>query len=245
MIDPTPASPVPRGGRRWPWALLLAGCATALGFTAASWWPRAADAAASNPPSVLATVPDPNAAATDWLLSFLQSTQATDAEAGPDEAGDAPSPPGAPRVLAIPSLGVSAAVDAVGTGSDGALQLPAEPTRLGWYGAGARPGDAAGSAVLAGHLDRPGGELGPLAELSRVRTGAQIVVTDDAGISRTFHVRSIEVVERESLYLANAFRTDGEGVLTLITCTGRFDRDRGVYPSNLVVVAVPTAPATP
>ncbi|MGQ0464043.1 MAG: sortase domain-containing protein [Sporichthyaceae bacterium] len=149
--------------------------------------------------------------------------------------------PGVPVALAVPELGIAAAVDAVGVDAAGALALPQEPTRLGWYGAGARPGGPEGSAVIAGHLDRPGGRLGPLAALSRAQPGTQIVVTDDTGVARAFAVRSLQTVAREELYTADPFAASGEAVLVLITCTGSFDRERGVYPANLLVVATPLA----
>lgn len=211
---PTTTVPASPGGGRWTWALAVAGCAAALVVTVASWRPSPVDAV---------------------------GTSAAPVPAEPSQAVPAAPTSGIPASLAIPALGITAAVEAVGTGSDGALQLPADPTRLGWYGAGARPGGSDGSAVVAGHLDRPGGELGPLAELVRARPGTEVLVTDDAGVTRSFEIRRLEVVEREALYLADPFRAGGEAVLTLITCTGTFDRARGVYPSNLVVTAVQRA----
>ena len=35
----------------------------------------------------------------------------------------------------------------------GALDVPADPQVIGWWSAGPRPGSAAGTVVLAGHVD--------------------------------------------------------------------------------------------
>src|SRR5690242_12675770 len=63
--------------------------------------------------------------------------------------GGGPEPP---EVLALPALGVRATVvDAPVTA--GALAVPADPTRVGWWPGGALPGADTGSVVLAGHVD--------------------------------------------------------------------------------------------
>lgn len=56
------------------------------------------------------------------------------------------------RVL-VPSLGIEAGVVPVGVRRDGAMELPPDGARVGWYRHGPVPGAAGGSAVLAGHVD--------------------------------------------------------------------------------------------
>lgn len=223
--DPAAPTPAPRGGGRWAWAGVAVGCVVALVITVGSWWPG---------PSAGGTSAQP--------LAFVEAAApASPVRPAPVTLEPSIDRPEVPVGLQVPDLGIAAPVDVVGTDPDGALRLPAEPTRLGWYGAGSRPGDTAGSAVIAGHLDSPGGRLGPLAELSRLTPGTEVLVIDAAGTTRSFVVRSMEVVERERLHVKNPFRTGGEAVLTLITCTGTFDRALGRYPANLVVTAVPRA----
>ncbi|MGQ0842900.1 MAG: class F sortase [Sporichthyaceae bacterium] len=223
---PTNAPAASSGGGLWAWATAAVGCTAILAFTVASWWPTPG------------AEPGPGGTAPAAVVQAFQPVQAPSAQSPTGLEASLPAAPG-PVSIAVPEVGIVAAVDAVGTRPDGALAVPDDPTRVGWYSGGARPGSAEGSAVVAGHLDRPGGELGPLAALSRAVPGTEVTVLDAAGVTTTFVVRSLEVLAREQLYLADPFRTTGEPVLTLITCTGPFDRERGVYPANLVVTAVP------
>ena len=63
-----------------------------------------------------------------------------------------------PYRLIISSIGVDTAVEMVGVLHDGNLATPSLGPwdDVGWYAAGPRPGEV-GSAVIDGHLDRPGG----------------------------------------------------------------------------------------
>jgi hypothetical protein len=65
--------------------------------------------------------------------------------------------------------------------ASGALQLPEKPTVLGWYAAGAAPGEDTGTAVLAGHLDSATLGPGPLVQLFNLKVGDLLQVADAAG----------------------------------------------------------------
>jgi hypothetical protein len=73
----------------------------------------------------------------------------------------------APVRLTVPALGVDAPLDPVGVAPDGQMALPDDVDRVGWYRFGPAPG-AAGSAVLAGHVDDAEQGLGALAALRDV-----------------------------------------------------------------------------
>src|SRR6266702_3136644 len=66
-----------------------------------------------------------------------------------------PVPPPFVRLL-IPAIGVNAPIESVEVRPDGTMEKPAQRpwNDVGWYNSGPRPGER-GSAVIAGHLDRP------------------------------------------------------------------------------------------
>lgn len=153
-----------------------------------------------------------------------------------------PAAPGAPEArpapvrLAVPALGVDAAVDAVGVEPDGQMTVPAEVDRIGWYRFGPAPG-AVGSAVLAGHVDSRSQGLGAMAPLREATVGVEVLVTDAAGTTTRWRVVSREVIEKQVLPLDRLFDRDGPPRLTLITCGGPFLPEFGSYRDNVVVVA--------
>ncbi|WP_239481769.1 class F sortase [Streptomyces sp. CS014] len=144
-----------------------------------------------------------------------------------------------PRSLVIPRLGVEAPVDAVGVASDGEAEVPDDARRVGWYRFGPAPGAAEGSSVIVGHVDSQTQGLGVLAELSDVEQNDRVEVRAADGATRVYRIVSRETVPKDELADSGVFRRDGPPVLTLITCTGPYLKDRGGYQDNLVVTAVP------
>lgn len=139
-----------------------------------------------------------------------------------------------PRLVVVPALGVRAAVAPIGL--DGhSLTPPADPTRVGWWTGGARPGAPSGTAVLTGHTVHTGG--GAFDRLD------ELVPGDDVRVRRTggtvaYEVRSVEVLSRAELAHRSAgiFRQVGAPRLVLVTCE---DWDGTAYRSNVVVSAEP------
>jgi len=136
----------------------------------------------------------------------------------------------------VPELGVDAAVDAVGVEADGQMTVPAEVDRVGWYRFGPAPG-AAGSAVIAGHVDSRTQGLGAMAPLREAAVGDEVVVTDAAGGVTRWRVVSRELLSKQVLPVDRIFSRDGPPRLTLITCGGPFLPELGRYRDNVVVVA--------
>lgn len=144
-----------------------------------------------------------------------------------------------PRRVAIPALGVAAPVDAVGVQPDGAMRVPPDGRRVGWYRFGPAPGVDTGSAVLAGHVDTRRGGPGALFRLAYVEVGAQVVVTTDDGEQLRYVVTGRQTIRKAALPVAQIFRRDGAHQLVLISCGGPFDPALGRYRDNVVVTAVP------
>jgi hypothetical protein len=144
----------------------------------------------------------------------------------------------APESISLPATPEPVALMPVGVLESGALQLPERPSVLGWYAAGAVPGDPTGTAVVAGHIDSAEFGAGPLEALLELRLGASIVVTDAAGGSHPYSVTSRTSYPKSALP-PEVFRVDGPPQLALVTCGGAFDERTGQYADNVVVLAAP------
>jgi hypothetical protein len=143
-----------------------------------------------------------------------------------------------PSGLILPRGGEPVPVLPVGVLPTGALQLPERPTTLGWYAAGAAPGDPNGTAVLAGHVDSAAYGAGPLKRLFELQLGDTLDVTDATGAVHRYAIVSRHSYPKADLP-AEVFRRDGPAQLAVITCGGAFDRATGHYADNVVVLAAP------
>jgi LPXTG-site transpeptidase (sortase) family protein len=139
------------------------------------------------------------------------------------------------------SSGNSAVVEPEQT-VDGALQVPADTRRVGWWDGSAYAGDPFGSTVLAGHVDSREQGLGFFAELLLVQVGDLVTVRSDAHVL-TYRVASTNLVNKDALASeGQALDQHGPHRLVLITCSGQWHADIRSYDSNLVVVAEPVLP---
>jgi hypothetical protein len=165
---------------------------------------------------------------------------AATAVGSPSAAAPAATPPAVPPPVTVTVPGTSGPVPVVPVGvlGSGALQLPEEPTVIGWYAAGAVPGGPAGTAVIAGHIDSARYGAGPLRGLLDVQQGDVVTVTDASGGAHDYVVASRTSIPKPGLS-PGLFRVDGPAQLALITCGGAFDRRTGNYADNVVVLADP------
>ena len=161
----------------------------------------------------------------------------------PHEARSAASDvrPERPVSLRLPS-GTVLPVDASITDALGELSLPDDVGRAGWWRGSARLGDPFGAIVLAAHVDSFTQGIGPIAQLLGARPG-DLLTLESRGLRREFTVSSARFVPRTELgTLAPLLSFAGSHRLVVITCGGPYDRDRGGYRDNLVVVAEPGEP---
>lgn len=137
--------------------------------------------------------------------------------------------PWQPAQLRIPAIHVDASVMDVGQTAQGLMDAPASQavnspywTHVFWYAPGAAPGQA-GNAVIAGHVDRVGGDPAVFWYLKNLVVGDDIYVTTVQGQQLHF------VVARTVSYPATASSTDVLNAvfgpssghhLNLITCSG-------------------------
>ena len=185
----------------------------------------------------------PRAAAPDIVPPQAVDASATDTTTTTAPLSSGTVQPSAPPVVAAPvAMSLPGAADVpvvpVGVLPSGAMQLPDRPTVLGWYASGATPGDGAGTAVVAGHVDSARFGPGPLVRLLDLSAGGVLRVVDATGAAHRFSVVSRASYPKSALP-AGIFRRDGPPRLAVVTCGGAFDRARGHYADNVVVLALP------
>jgi len=142
----------------------------------------------------------------------------------------APAKP--PVRLRIPTINVDASVEQVGVDSQGRVAAPSKTDNVGWYKLGTAPGDA-GNAVIDGHLDWYDGPA-VFARLGKMKVGDQITIFRGDGTQVQFIVDATSVMPYDASTDA-MFTKSGPPSLTLITCAGSWDRQRGTYLQRLVV----------
>lgn len=126
-----------------------------------------------------------------------------------------------PVRLIIPALSIDAPIEGVGTQSNADL---ATPTRnpwqdVGWYNQGPQPGER-GSAVIDGHLDRPGGFPAVFWHLRDLHVGDEVLVKNTSGKAIRFQVTRIELYPPQDAPIQDIFGNWGGTYLNLITCAG-------------------------
>jgi LPXTG-site transpeptidase (sortase) family protein len=176
----------------------------------------------------------------------ISSPQASASPLPPDSSQDtlaaaqaivAPASP--PARLLIPAIGVSAPVEPLGLDAEGRMATPSRPEHVGWYSPGTTPGDV-GDAVIDGHLDWTSGPA-VFWHLGRLKRGDEITVVRSDGSQAKFAVQSSTTTPYDASTEA-LFTRSGPPALTLITCAGSWDRQRGTYLQRLVVHASLVAP---
>jgi len=140
-----------------------------------------------------------------------------------------------PVALIVPALGLDVRLDGLRTDREGALQVPEDPSRAGWYVDGPAPGDR-GPAVLAGHLDSRAGP-GVFAGLLTLHPGQPLDVRRADGTLAEFVVDEVSTFAKRDFPTERVYAGDGRSTLRIITCGGAFDPDTGRYRSNTIVFA--------
>jgi hypothetical protein len=211
----------PSGRRVLSWGLAAAAVVAVGGLSGSSW-------------------ADPGAAwrgaAATWSVP-AGSGRAGAARPGGADAPDAVADPTPPSRVRIPSIGVDAPLDPLRLDAAGALEVPQDYARPGWYADGTLPGDP-GPAVIAGHVDD---KRGPAIfyRLHELRPGDEVDVLRGARWV-PFRVVGTERYAKNRFPNARVYGPTPDAELRLITCGGAFDRRRGSYVDNVVVYAVAT-----
>ncbi|MGC5397892.1 class F sortase [Streptomyces sp. DT20] len=154
---------------------------------------------------------------------------------GSDDTTTEATPAAPPQRIRIASIGLDKPLTGLRVQQDGTLAAPGDPTDVGWWSDGPRPGDP-GAAVFVGHVDSA---TGPAAfyGLSSLRPGDRITVRRDDHTELAFTVRALRSYEKDAFPDSQVYATTGPPALRLITCGGTYDRTQGEYLDNLVVYA--------
>ena len=141
-----------------------------------------------------------------------------------------------PIRLIIPAIGVDAAIESLSILSNGNLATPVQHPwdDAGWYELGPRPGTP-GSAVIDGHLDRPGGYPAVFWHLRDLQIGDKVLVIDAHGKILSFHVIGITFYPVQKLPAQEIFGNNQGLYLNLITCAGDWIPDQHQTNQRLVV----------
>ena len=123
--------------------------------------------------------------------------------------------------LVIPAIGVNATIEPVGVLRDGTMSPPTQDAwnDVGWYDGGPRPGEP-GSAVINGHLDRPGGSPAVFWHLNKLHQGDKVIVVDARGKTLHFHVTRIRFYAPQEAPVQDIFGNTAGRFLNLLTCAG-------------------------
>jgi LPXTG-site transpeptidase (sortase) family protein len=126
-----------------------------------------------------------------------------------------------PVRLIIPAIAINAPVEEVGTQANADLATPTQnPWQdVGWYYLGPQPGER-GSAVIDGHVDRPGGFPAVFWHLRDLHVGDEVLVKNSSGKTLRFQVTRIELYPPQDAPIQDIFGNWGGTYLNLITCAG-------------------------
>ncbi|HSW88153.1 MAG TPA: class F sortase [Candidatus Saccharimonadales bacterium] len=144
--------------------------------------------------------------------------------------------PGIPEALSIPAIHLSASIEQLALDSEKRMDVPKEAMDVGWYSPGFRPG-ANGNAVLDGHLDKETGAPAVFWNAKNLKSGDEIIVTDENNRSFTFVVTKKVAYDYKSLPLNEIFAASNTPHLNLITCNGTWDKVNKNYSQRVVVYA--------
>jgi sortase family protein len=141
-----------------------------------------------------------------------------------------------PVRLLIPIAGINAPIEDVGVTPDNDLAVPVKNpwVDVGWYGSGPRPGER-GSAVIDGHLDRPGGFPAIFWHLQDLRMGNEVMVIDASGKTLRFRVTGTGFYSPQDAPIQEIFGNETGTYLNLITCAGDWIPSRHQTSLRLVV----------
>lgn len=204
-------------------ALLLAGCAAGSSKPAPSSPPAASQAAAPGPAQ-----PETPAAAGAAPVPDIPVRPAI-----PESAAAEPYP----AWLTVAGTSIDMPLVPVGVANGGAMEIPDAFDRAGWYRFGPPPGSAAGTAVIAGHIDTKS-DNAPFSQLKTVAAGTLVQVGRQGAPALNYRVVTVELMAKDKFDGDSVFRRTGPHELKVVTCGGEWLDERMDYSDNVIVTAV-------
>ena len=140
-------------------------------------------------------------------------------------------------LLALPSIGITAATTPMGLERDGRTPAtPNSPWDVAWYNFTDQPG-AGGNAVFSGHVDWYTGAPAVFGKLKQVRVDDPIYVVQADGNPVVYQVASTELVEPDRADVQAIFGSTEQEAITFITCGGTWNAVTKDYSHRLIVRA--------
>lgn len=140
-----------------------------------------------------------------------------------------------PTQIEILLIRVDAAIEPTGILENKEMGVPEEVDQVGWFEPGFKAG-VKGHSVLARHVDSLTGPA-VFYDLTKVKTGELVTLTDTEGWKMTFEVKEINSYQTDQAPVEEIFGKSNKRMLNLITCTGDFNRDIGSHEESLVITA--------
>lgn len=142
-----------------------------------------------------------------------------------------------PTSLTVAGTSINMPVVPGGVSAEGAMEIPDAFDRAAWYRFGPAPGAAAGTAVIAGHIDTTS-DRAPFSQLKSLAAGTAIQVGRDGAPALNYRVVSVELMAKDKFDGDALFRRSGPHELKVVTCGGRWLDERMDYSDNVIVTAV-------
>ena len=140
-------------------------------------------------------------------------------------------------LLAIPRIGITAAVTPFGLERDGKTPAtPNTPWGVAWYWFTSAPGTG-GNAVFSGHVDWYTGAPAVFGRLRNVGVGDGIYIVTADGTPIAYEVASSEWVDPNRADLNAIFGATEREAVTFITCVGTWNAVTHDYSHRLIVRA--------
>lgn len=142
---------------------------------------------------------------------------------------------GVPVRLVLPSIAVDAGIGAFALNADRSMPAPLTASQVAWYNYSAAAGGR-GNTVLAAHRDWQR-QRGAFYDLGKIREGDDVWLQDSAGNFYQYAVVWTLSMADDSAPVDDIAGPTEVSSVTLITCSGVFDRGMGRYVERRIVRA--------
>ncbi|WP_137657310.1 class F sortase [Listeria newyorkensis] len=142
----------------------------------------------------------------------------------------------APTQIIFDSTNESSTIKEVGTDKENRMYIPDGLQNVYWYKFGPSPGEK-GNAIIAGHRDW-GGELGLFQYLEVIKEKEKVTFLYANDTKQTFVVKSRHRYSLTEIPI-DTMNTQKGNQVTLISCTGNFDKNKNGYQSREIVILEP------
>lgn len=146
--------------------------------------------------------------------------------------------PQLPRILRIPSLGVSTRILQMGVDEDNQLKSPGGIFDAGWYTGSSLPGQQ-GAMLIDGHVSGPT-KHGVFYGLKTLKQGDNIQLERGDGKQFNYEVRAVKTIAADQVEMAELLQSIDPSLpgLNLITCGGEYNPNTRSYASRTLVYSI-------